>query len=391
MTSGVRLEPKTRLERLRERLLAEGLDALLVTDPVNLAYLTSFDDALDASAGNAAFVTVAAGPGSDAGTGAADVAAAPAGTAVFVAGILYAEAVAEAAAGTPWEVLVSNSCSGLSSAEVAEMIAASGAQRIAIEDTLAYREYAEIAAELGKRAVVTSGLVVGIRAVKEPEEIERIARAQRLTDNAFAHIVDLIRPGVTEKEIALGIDVFFVRHGAQAAFPTIVASGRNAAKPHAVAGGRSIQKGDLVTLDFGARLDGYCSDMTRTVSVGAASDHQRELYHAVLAANQAGIAAIHEGAYAAAVDAAARSVLAEAGLEGLFTHGLGHGVGREVHELPVLGQKNTSTLLECGHVATVEPGVYEPGVCGVRIEDLVVVGKEGARVLTGTPKDLIEL
>jgi len=169
-----------------------------------------------------------------------------------------------------------------------------------------------------------------------------------------------------------------------------VAAGPNGAHPHAIPGPRVIERGDLIVLDFGARVGGYCSDMTRTVCVGPATAEQRDLYDAVLAANEAGLASVRAGMPCADVDLAGRDVLDAHGLGELFTHGIGHGVGLDIHELPTLGRRSTQSLLH-NAVVTVEPGVYVEGSAGVRIEDLVVVEEAGYRRLTNAPKHLIEI
>jgi Xaa-Pro aminopeptidase len=174
------------------------------------------------------------------------------------------------------------------------------------------------------------------------------------------------------------------------AFPPIVASGPNSALPHASPGPRTLGGGDFVVLDFGARVDGYCADMTRTVVIGKASDRQREIYNVVLAANATGAAAVRAGIPGREIDAAAREIVVAAGYGEDFGHGLGHGVGLEVHELPGVGPRSED-LVPLGSVITIEPGIYVPEYGGVRIEDLVVVEAEGSRVLTRSTKDLIEL
>ncbi len=180
-------------------------------------------------------------------------------------------------------------------------------------------------------------------------------------------------------------------HGSEGvAFPPIVASGPKSALPHAHPGSRKIARGDFLKMDFGARVGGYCSDMTRTVAIGVASARQREIYETVLAANLAGIAAVRPGLAGREIDAVARAVIDAAGFAENFGHGLGHGVGLEVHELPGLGARSTAAV-PLGSVVTIEPGVYVPGFGGVRIEDLVVVEAAGARVLTRSTKELIEL
>ena len=231
-----------------------------------------------------------------------------------------------------------------------------------------------------------------LRMVKDPVEIEKIEVACGLTDAAFAEVLPQIRPGISERELATALDYAMAVLGAERpAFDTIVASGPNGAIPHHAPTGRELARGDLVTMDFGALYDGYHADMTRTVAVGVAADWQREIYELVALAQQAGIAMLDDGVEAGAVDAAARDVIEAAGHAGHFKHGLGHGVGLEIHEAPMLGYGRTGKLTDRVPV-TVEPGVYLPAEGGVRIEDvLVVTAGDRARFLTSTTRELLVL
>lgn len=229
------------------------------------------------------------------------------------------------------------------------------------------------------------------RVRKEASEIEKISEAARIADAAFLHILDFLKPGRQEKEIALELEFFMRRQGAEGlSFETIVASGNRSAMPHGVASGKRIQNGEFVTMDFGCRFEGYCSDMTRTIHMGPASEEERRVYALVLRAQQKALACIRAGVRAAAVDKCARDIIMEGGYGERFGHGLGHGVGLEVHEAPRLSPKG-DTVLAADMVVTDEPGIYLPGRFGIRIEDLVVVGACGCRVLSSSPKDLIEI
>lgn len=228
-----------------------------------------------------------------------------------------------------------------------------------------------------------------LRKIKDEEEIKRIAEAEKIGDAAFSHILDKIRPGITEREIALELEFFMKKQGATAlSFDTIAASGKRSAMPHGVASDKVIEKGDLLTLDFGCIFEGYCSDMTRTVAVGSADERQREIYNTVLKAQMSALDAIREGMECNEIDAIARNIIKEAGYGENFGHGLGHSVGIEIHEMPSFSAK-CSEKLKAGHVMTVEPGIYIEDFGGVRIEDLVVVTKDGTRNLTNSPKELI--
>jgi len=230
-----------------------------------------------------------------------------------------------------------------------------------------------------------SGLVEELRAVKSPEEVARIRGAAELADAALARMVLALRPGMTERQIALEGEFLMRYAGAErAAFDMIVASGPRSALPHAETTNRELRPGDLVVIDMGAVLDGYCSDMTRTFVVKKASQQARDIYRLVYEAQRAAAAAVREGAVCQEVDGVARSRIEAAGYGEHFGHGLGHGVGIDVHEGPRLA-KRVEKRLAAGNVITVEPGVYLDGVGGVRLEDLLVVETDGAATLTGAP------
>ncbi len=232
------------------------------------------------------------------------------------------------------------------------------------------------------------GLVESLRSVKEPEELDLIRQATEVTNKAYELLVEEQFSGRTEKELAWRMEELFHDCGADGiAFPVDIAAGPTAASPHAVPGGRVVQEGDLVLVDAGAVVDGYCSDCTRTYAVGDVSDSLREVYELVREAQQAGLDAVRPGVSGRDADAAARAVIADAGYGENFGHGLGHGLGLLVHEAPAL-RPESDEVLAAGHVVTVEPGIYLSGVAGVRIEDLVVVTDDGAEVLTSIPKEL---
>jgi Xaa-Pro aminopeptidase/Xaa-Pro dipeptidase len=227
-----------------------------------------------------------------------------------------------------------------------------------------------------------------LRSVKEVSEIERIRKAAGIAARAFQAVREMIGPGIREDRIALELEYRMRREGAeQISFATIVASGANSALPHATPGQREIADGDCVTVDFGAVCEGYHSDETCTFFVGRASARQREVYRQVLEAHDRVIRSIREGQSCGEMDHIARATLAETGLATLFAHGTGHGVGLEVHEAPRLAA-GRGEILRAGMVVTVEPGVYIPGEWGIRIEDTVLVTREGCEILTPTPKDL---
>lgn len=225
-----------------------------------------------------------------------------------------------------------------------------------------------------------------LRITKDADEIEVIRRAAQLTDEAYAHVLTLLQPGVREADLALAIERYVRTHGGEGmAFDIIVASGPRSVMPHGTASDRTIQEGELVTFDLGAKVDGYCADMTRTVAVGAITSEHRAIFDAVLTAQEHAVAAIRPGMGGAELDAVARDALTEAGFGDAFSHSLGHGVGIDIHEAPGLSPKS-ETILEPGMVITIEPGAYLPGDAGVRIEDLVLVTEDGYEVLSHSPK-----
>ncbi|MEV6983158.1 M24 family metallopeptidase [Sphaerisporangium sp. NPDC051017] len=244
---------------------------------------------------------------------------------------------------------------------------------------------------LGGGLPLLGRLVELLRVVKDESEIASLRTACELTDRAFADVAATIAPGMTERQVARALDTRMAELGADGpAFDTIVASGPNGAVPHHSPGERPIERGDLVTMDFGALYDGYHADMTRTVAVGAPSGWQRELYDLVLAAQRAGRHALAPGAGTGEVDAAARTLIEDAGHGEHFGHGLGHGVGLEIHEDPFLRSAGAGRLEDRVPI-TVEPGVYLQGRGGVRIEDTLVTRAGGPELLTRTTKELLVL
>lgn len=267
-----------------------------------------------------------------------------------------------------------------------------GARRLAFEARgVTYDRYRRLGEMEGLDLQPTDDEVERLRWIKDDAEVRLLEEAQSLTDDAFETIVGKLAPGMTEREVAFELEVTMRRAGAEAlAFDTIVAFGEQAAEPHHRPGDRALAPGDLVKLDFGCVVGGYHSDMTRTVAFGEPDPRLREIYGVVLRAQLAGIEAVRAGTTGGEVDAAARRVVEEAGHGDAFTHSLGHGVGLEVHEGPTL-RKGSEEVLPAGAVVTVEPGVYLPGLGGIRIEDSVLVTEAGSRPLPHAPKELIVL
>ncbi len=346
-----------RLGRLREGMA--NTDALLILHTKNIRYLTGF------TGGDGALM------------------AGPDWLVLLVDGRYVTQAREEAAGIEIFEFR--NRVDGIAAVAVGRAVEAIGFE----SPFLCVEEYLKLQEKLPAVALrPLSGELQFLRAVKNAEEIDRIRTAARIAGEALAAIRGMIRPGVRETEIAVELEYRMRRGGAeQAAFETIVAAGANSALPHATPGSRAIADGDCVTIDYGAVSGGYRSDETCTYIVGHASDRQREVYRLVREAHDRAILAIRAGVTCGAIDRIARGCLEEAGLGAHFSHGTGHGVGLDVHEAPRLAV-GREEVLRPGMVVTVEPGVYLPGLWGIRIEDTVLVREEGCDILTQTSKDL---
>jgi Xaa-Pro aminopeptidase len=363
---------------VRSRLLALGLDGLVVTNPTNIRYLSNH-------AGSAGTLVLTHSG------------------AELLIDFRYQESVrtTQASAAACPDLRIWNVPASYDEALIDMLSSAGMPGKIGIEAahlTVARKEWLE-------RTTASRGLTLSwnstervveqFRQIKDPSEVATLrdsaARLSQVADAAFRSI----RPGVSEREVAGAIERAIRSVGYERqAFDTIVASGPNAALPHYRAGTRILQPGDLVVLDFGGVLDGYCSDLTRTVSVGAPTPDARRLHAAVRDAQRTAIEAVRPGVPATGIDAAARDLLEARGLGEAFGHGTGHGLGLDVHEEPRIGPPrphSASVQLEPGMVFTIEPGAYVPGLGGVRIEDDILVTQEGCEVLTSVPKDLLEL
>jgi Xaa-Pro aminopeptidase len=360
-------EVADRVGRLRGVLTDAGCDALLVTRLVNLRYLTGF-------------------------TGSAGLLLVLRDDLVLTTDGRYRDQSTEqlAAAGVEARIEVGAT---LAAQQEALSAAARGIGRLGLEaDSVTWAQQRRFEAEWFPAAelVPTEGVVEDLRRVKDAGEVARMAEAARIADEALASVRPLLADAPTERDVALGLDYEMRRLGADgSSFSTIVASGPNGAKPHARPTDRRIEPGELVVIDFGAIVDGYCSDMTRTLCVGEpAGAVERRMVEVVAESQRVGVAAVSAGVSGRAVDEACRAVIADAGWGDAFIHGTGHGVGLEIHEAPRVASTSTDTLA-AGHVVTVEPGVYLADHGGVRIEDTVVVTGDGCRVLTNAPKDLV--
>ncbi|WP_285779796.1 Xaa-Pro peptidase family protein [Microtetraspora sp. NBRC 13810] len=349
-----------RRARLAAALPELSADAVLVTKPVNVRYLTGL-----ASSNAALLVRVG-----EAG-------------AVLATDVRYIETARRICPDV--EIVQERDVAGALAGRAA------GA-RLAVEaHHMPVAEFHRLGDARGATLVPVSAPVERLRVVKDEAEIDLLRTACAITDQAFADVLPVIRPGVTEREIARALETRMAELGAdKPAFDSIVAAGPNGAVPHHSPGDRPVRRGDLVTMDFGALSAGYHADMTRTVAVGEPAGWQRDLYDLVREAQRAGRHALRRGASAHDVDAAAREVIAAAGHAGDFGHGLGHGVGLEIHEDPFLGPDKPGRIEDRVPI-TVEPGVYLPGKGGVRIEDTLVARDDRPELLTKTTKELLVL
>lgn len=262
---------------------------------------------------------------------------------------------------------------------------------LGVEENVSYGEYRSLE-ELfkGVEFVAVDEAFSKIRAIKTEREISLIKTAQRVTETAFNEILPFIKEGVTEIEIAARLEYIMLKNGCELAFDSIVAFGENGSKPHAHRSERKLRRGEFVTMDFGAKYKGYCSDMTRTVALGAVDERKARAYNAVLEANKLAEKAIKIGEKCCDIDAVARNYLAKFSLDKFFSHSLGHSVGVDIHEMPAFSPRCDEVLKE-GMIITVEPGVYLEGDFGLRIEDMALVTKNGAEILTHADKNLIVL
>ena len=267
-------------------------------------------------------------------------------------------------------------------------------RKVCIEaDRMTVSEYHQLCKDLPETAIdageTLTKLIEAQRMIKDEDALQCILAAQKIAEDAFDYILGEIKAGKTEKEIQLALDFYMLSHGADAlSFETICVSGANSSMPHGVPTDKKIENGDFLTMDYGAVVNGYHSDMTRTVFIGTPTEEQKKVYDTVLAAQLASLHALKDGISGVEADKAGRDIIAAAGYGRNFGHGTGHGVGVEIHEAPRLSTKSEH-ILHTGNVVTVEPGIYLPGKFGVRIEDMAVITADGCRNLTKCPKNLI--
>lgn len=267
-----------------------------------------------------------------------------------------------------------------------------GVEKLGVEEAaLSYGRYLALEKRLGLSFLPAQSLFTRLRACKTEEELESMVQAQRISEAALEETLPLIRPGMTEREVAAELVYRMLRHGSEGnSFDPIVVTGARTSMPHGVPGDQVIREGDFVTMDFGSLKNGYCSDMTRTVAVGRATEEMKNVYGIVLRAQLAGIAAAGAGVPGQEIDAAARKVIADAGYGAYFGHAFGHSLGLDIHENPRFAP-GVKEPLPVNAVVSAEPGIYLPGRFGVRIEDVLVLKEGGCEVLTKAPKDLLIL
>lgn len=341
------------------------INTILITDPYNLRYFTGFrgGEGYAFLSGNDTYVIVDS---------------------------RYTEA---AKAESPYNVIEYNRERPLKTV-FKELCERYGFSRIGFEDMhLTVHELNSLRAAFpeGLEWIPVGDILSRKRRVKTPEELRLLEKAEGIGDSAFSDILGILKPGITEKDVARELEYSMKKHGAEGfSFDTIAASGINSSKPHAIPSDKRLETGDFLTMDFGCIYKGYCSDMTRTVVIGKASDEQRRVYDIVLKAQLTGLEAVRSGAVCKDVDSAARGIIEREGYGKYFGHGLGHSVGLYIHESPALNTRD-ETVLQAGMIETVEPGIYLPGRFGVRIEDMVCVTEDGCKNYAHSPKELIEL
>lgn len=348
------------INKIRQRLQEENCDAFISMNRISRRYLTNFT-------GSAGLVWI----GDQ--------------TNILVTDFRYTEQAREQC--PDWQVIQQQNNTLLDS--IKHLIDKYKAKRIAFEsEYITVDQLNQWQQKLSVEFVVTKDWVLDMRMVKNNDEIKCIATAARLTDQALANVIPMIKPGIREVEIALELEYAMRRLGAEAiAFDPIVGSGPRGALPHALPGARKIKKGDFIVIDMGCVYQGYCSDMTRTLLVGDPTEKHLEIYNLVLKAQLAALEVVKPGIAGKQVDSTARKLISDAGYGDNFGHALGHGVGLEIHENPRLSPHGEHELVP-GMVVTVEPGIYLTGWGGVRIEDLVVVTDYGREILSQTSKDL---
>jgi Xaa-Pro aminopeptidase len=351
-----------KIEKLRSNFSTQGIDGFLITSPFNRRYISNF-------------------------TGTAGVVLISAEKAQFITDFRYIEQASKQCQG--FDII---KLAGTIPEEVAAQVKKLGIKKLGFEeDFLTYSSFKVYDKEIDAELVPISGIIENLRLIKTDAELKILKVAADIADAAFKHSLDFLRPGKTELEISNELEFFMRRAGAtSSSFDTIVASGHRSALPHGVASDKVIEAGDIVTMDYGCYYNGYVSDITRTVAVGEPDTKLKEIYEIVLEAQLRGMAGIKPGMTGKQADAVTRDYITEKGYGEYFGHSTGHGIGLEIHEGPALSMKS-DVILEPGMVVTCEPGIYIPGLGGVRIEDDTLITKDHNEALTHSTKELIIL
>nr|WP_295975553.1 Xaa-Pro peptidase family protein [uncultured Bacillus sp.] len=351
-----------KIEKIRAAIENQGLDGILITSPYNRRYVSNF-------------------------TGTAGAALISRSHAHFITDFRYVEQASKQCTG--YEIVQQQRTI---QEEIAKLSQDLGIRKLGFEsEYMTYAAYQEYKAAVSVNFVPISNVIEKLRLIKTASEIKILKEAAEIADAAFNHILQFIQPGKTELEVANELEFFMRKAGAtSSSFDTIVASGVRSALPHGVATDKVIEKGDMVTMDFGALYQGYVSDITRTISVGEPDEKLKELYYIVLEAQIRGVAGFRPGISGKEADALTRDYIIEKGYGEYYGHSAGHGIGLEVHEGPALSVRS-DTILETGMVVTCEPGIYLPGLGGIRIEDDVLITSNGNELLTHSAKELIIL
>lgn len=352
------------ISRIQEQLKKQALDAVLITDEKNQRYAADF------AFSDGAILVCAAG-------------------AWLITDSRYIEAAQAQAKGV--EVLMYNHEKPLT-AHIKELVAKNGIYILGAEGRkLSHAEFTRYEIELGIKLHSADEVFTALRAAKNEEEIAYMREAQAISERAFEEVLHIIKPGMTERDIAAELVYRMRRNGSDGvSFDPIVVTGSKTSMPHGVPGDKVIETGDFVTMDFGSTKRGYCSDMTRTIAMGSVTDEMRNVYDIVLKAQLAGIAAARAGIPGREIDAAARKVISDAGYGEYFGHGFGHSLGLDVHEAPNANPSGDA-VMPVGAVCSAEPGIYIPGRFGVRIEDVIILREDGCEIITKTPKELLVL
>lgn len=351
---------KNRVNKLKDVMSSEGIEAFLVSKPENQVYLTGFNSS------NCKLIFTA-------------------GENYLLTDFRYIEAAKELS--SLYRVILIDPNVTLYS-----FLKELSIKKLAIEENhMTCSDYKQLQDEVGCETVSGDDIVENIRIIKDENELKAIAEAQKIADKGFLYMLDYLKPGITEADAALELELFLRKEGAQSlSFDTILVSGTRTSLPHGVPSSKELENGDFITMDFGCVVDGYCSDMTRTVALGHVTDKQKEIYNIVLEAQKAGCNTIRKGVSCRDADKACRDIIADKDFGAFFGHGTGHGVGLEVHEKPTLNSRSEEMLDE-NMVVTIEPGIYLPKEFGVRIEDLAIVTASGIINLVKSEKELIIL